>query len=80
MKSLNNVTILGDRTWGIITYGRNYPQEFETPSKKFKFHFTDLKDNWKKYLQYENAGIEPDIYLDSDSDWVNAVVEKYSPQ
>ncbi|MDR2084295.1 MAG: hypothetical protein LBP67_04805 [Bacteroidales bacterium] len=77
MKSLDNVTVLGDRTSGIITYGRNYPKEFETPSKRFKIHFSDLKDNWSEYLQYENVGIEPDIYLESDSDWVETIVKQY---
>ncbi|MDR0661703.1 MAG: hypothetical protein LBG19_13155 [Prevotellaceae bacterium] len=78
MKSLGNVIALGDRTSGVITYGRNYLKELETPSKRFRIHFSDLKDSWKKYLPYENVGIQPDIYLGSDFDWIEAVIKQYS--
>lgn len=77
-KSLNNVTVLGDRTFGIVTYGRNYNEDFETPSKRFRIHFSDMKDNWRKYLKYENVGIAPDVYLDSNSDWIEQIIKGYS--
>lgn len=77
MKNLKNVTVLGDRTFGMVTYGRNYPEDFETPSKRFRIHFTDLKDHWRKYLHYENVGVEPDVYLDTHSDWVEQILERY---
>ncbi|WP_295939675.1 S41 family peptidase [uncultured Alistipes sp.] len=77
MKALNHVTLVGDRTSGGITYGRNYPDDLETPSRRFRIYFSDLKDNWKEFLPYENTGVEPAVYLDSGSDWVEAVVDRF---
>jgi hypothetical protein len=78
MKKNKNVIVLGDNTKGKVTYGRNYPEDKETPSKNFKIYFTDLKDNWKRYLKYEGVGIKPDFYLNSDKDWIEQTIEKYS--
>ncbi len=77
MKALKNVTLLGDNTRGMITYGRNYPEDMETPSKKFRIYFSDLKDNWKKYLRYEGTGIKPDVYLSPNEDWIEQALIKY---
>lgn len=78
MKNLKNVTILGDNTRGMLTYGRNYPEDKETPSKKYRIYFSDLKDNWKQYLKYEGIGIKPDVYLNAKKDWIEQTIEKYS--
>lgn len=78
MKELKNVVILGDITRGMITYGRNYDKDKETPSQNFRIYFSDLKDNWKQYLKYEEMGLKPEIYLTSDKDWIEQITNKYS--
>lgn len=74
-KKLSNVTIMGDRTRGVLTYGINYPPKLISPSGLFKISFTDLKDHWKHYIKYEGKGIIPDKYLSNDKSWVEQVIE-----
>ncbi len=76
MKKHKNVVIVGDNTRGMITYGRNYDEDKETPSKNFRIYFSDLKDNWKHYLNYEGIGLKPEIYLTSDKDWIEQITNK----
>ena len=76
LKKLSNVTLLGDDTRGMITYGRNYSEDKEVPSKMFRVYFSDLKDHWRRYLQYEGRGIRPDVYLAPDRSWLDQTVEK----
>lgn len=71
-----NVFLLGDITNGKLTYGRNYSKNKEFPSKDFRLHFTDLKDNWKEYLLYEGKGIVPNMKLNNSKDWIQQVIEK----
>ena len=78
MKKHKNVVISGDNTRGMITYGRNYNEDKETPSQNFRIYFSDLKDNWKQYLKYEETGLKPEIYLTSDKDWIEQITNKYS--
>ncbi|WP_299177381.1 hypothetical protein [uncultured Chryseobacterium sp.] len=61
----------------MITYGRNFPEDHETPSKKFRIYFSDLKDNWKQYLKYEGTGLKPDVYLSPNEDWIEQALIKY---
>lgn len=75
MKKLPNVKVLGERTFGMLTYGSNQGTNYNTPSGKYNLMFTDLKDNWNEYLKYEGIGIEPDIRLSDKSDWINQVLE-----
>lgn len=75
LKDRKNVTLLGDNTRGMITYGRNYPEDQASPSGRFRIYFSDMKDNWKKYLPYEGKGISPDVYLRSDRDWIEQALE-----
>ncbi|MBL0910778.1 MAG: hypothetical protein IBJ09_00290 [Bacteroidia bacterium] len=75
LKDRKNVSLLGDNTRGMITYGRNYPEDLASPSGRFRIYFSDMKDNWKKYLPYEGKGISPDIYLRNDRDWIEQALE-----
>ncbi|WP_208292280.1 S41 family peptidase [Sphingobacterium paludis] len=74
LKALPNVKVFGDRTGGVLTYGRNTGRELKTPSGFFKIAFTDMKEGWKHYLPYEGIGVEPDVYLPYDSDWIEEVL------
>lgn len=75
LKGRKNITLLGDNTRGMITYGRNYPEDLASPSGRFRIYFSDMKDNWKKYLPYEGKGISPDVYLRNDRDWIKQALE-----
>lgn len=75
MKKLPNVHVLGDKTAGVLTFGRNFSKSLLTPSKRFKISFTDLKENWSRYIPYERVGVNPDIYLASDQDWLDQTLE-----
>jgi hypothetical protein len=76
IKGMKNVTVLGQKTKGVLTYGRNYDTTLLCPSKKIKISFTDLKDNWQQYLPFEGIGVEPDISLTSDRDWIEQTLAK----
>ncbi len=75
LKGQRNVILLGQRTKGIVTYGHNYSDDKELPSKDFRIYFSDMKDNWRKYLPYEEKGIEPDKKLLFDKDWIDQATE-----
>jgi len=72
---LPNVTVMGDRTRGMLTYGINYPPKLFSPSGVFKISFTDLNDDWKEFIKYEGVGITPEIYLSNDKNWIDQVLE-----
>jgi len=72
---LPNVTVMGDRTRGMLTYGINYSPKLISPSGVFKISFTDLNDDWKEFIKYEGVGIAPEIYLSNDKNWIDQVLE-----
>jgi C-terminal processing protease CtpA/Prc len=74
LKQLENITVLGQQTKGMLSYGSNYGKRERLPSEKFEIYPTDM-DNGSLILQYEDYGIMPDIVLKDDSDWVEQVVE-----
>lgn len=63
---------LGQKTYGAIAYGRNYGTVNTSPSGLFQFLPTDMKFN--NYLKYEDLGVEPEIKLNPDSDWVQQTI------
>ena len=74
LKKLKNVTTSGQTTKGMLTYGSNYGKRERLPSGRFEIFPTDMKGN-AKLLQYEDHGINPDIFLRDDKDWIEQVVE-----
>jgi hypothetical protein len=74
LKELKHVTTVGQTTKGMLTYGSNYGKRERLPSGRFEFYPTDLKGA-AKLLQFEDQGIQPDIILNGDSDWIEQVVE-----
>jgi hypothetical protein len=74
LKKLKNVTTVGQTTKGMLTYGSNYGKRERLPSGRFEIYPTDMKGN-AKFLQYEDHGINPDIFLRDDKDWIEQAVE-----
>ncbi|MEZ4850224.1 MAG: S41 family peptidase [Bacteroidia bacterium] len=73
LKKLDHVLLLGMRTNGTISYGRNKPNTLVLPSKEFKIRLTDLDNS--KYMKYEEVGIKPDIELEHHVDWIDQTVQ-----
>lgn len=69
---LAGATHLGQKTFGAVAYGRNYGTRLTSPSGLFQFLPTDMKFN--QYLKYEDIGVEPEISLSPDSDWVEQTI------
>lgn len=63
---------LGQRTYGAISYGSNYGSTYHSPSGLFSFYPTDMRQ--KRFIAYEEVGVEPDVALKADSDWVQQTV------
>lgn len=74
LKKLKNVTTFGQTTKGMLAYGSNYGKRERLPSGRFEIYPTDMKGN-AKLLQYEDYGINPDIILRDDRDWIEQTVE-----
>jgi len=74
LKGLQNVTTAGQTTKGMLTYGSNYGRRYKLPSAKFEIYPTDMKGK-AGLLQYENIGINPDVFLDDKSDWIEQVLK-----
>jgi len=73
LKQLNNVTVLGQQTKGMLAYGSNYGKKQKLPSGNFEIYPTDM-NNGTALLPYEDYGIKPDIILKADQDWIEQVV------
>lgn len=73
LKELKNITLLGETTNGMITYGSNYGITETLPGGHFKLYITDMKESGN-YLPYEGIGVAPDVFLKTDSDWVAQVL------
>jgi C-terminal processing protease CtpA/Prc len=75
LKKYNNVTLFGEDTEGMVTYGSNYGRQIPLKSKGLFVYPTDMR-GLKKDLQYETIGIRPNVYLSKDSDWIEQVLKK----
>ena len=74
LKKFKNVTTLGQTTKGMLTYGSNYGKRERLPSGRVEIYPTDMNDN-ARLLQYEDYGINPDMILRDDSNWIEQVIE-----
>lgn len=72
LKGLNHILIAGENTKGTLAYGSNYGKTETLPSGKFKVYVTDMKDKGN-YLQYEDVGVSPDVYLNPSHDWIEQI-------
>lgn len=75
LKKYKNVTLFGEDTRGMITYGSNYGRQVPLKSKGLFVYPTDMR-GLKKDLQFETIGISPNIYLIKDSDWIEQILKR----
>ena len=75
LKDHKHVTVFGETTKGMITYGSNYGKLVPLKSKGLFVYPTDMSGK-KKDLQYETTGINPDIFLKEDSDWIEQIIKQ----
>ena len=73
LKKLPNTVTAGQPTKGMLTYGSNYGRREILPSKRFSIYITDMKGK-DEHLLYEDSGINPDVHLDENADWVEQIV------
>lgn len=73
MREEKNIKVLGEDSKGKISYGNNLGTSELLPSRDFKFYITDIRDD-TNYLQYEDIGLKPDVYLKTDSDWLEQTI------
>jgi hypothetical protein len=73
LKKLQNTITAGQPTKGMLTYGSNYGRREILPSKRFAVYITDMKGK-AEHLLYEDYGINPDISLDENADWIEQIV------
>ncbi len=75
LKKYKNVTLFGEDTRGMITYGSNYGRQVPLKSKGLFVYPTDMR-GLKKDLQFETIGISPNIYLNKDSEWIEQILKR----
>jgi hypothetical protein len=73
LKRLPNVTILGQTTMGMLSYGSNFGKRVRLPSGRFELYPTDMKGSAVR-LAYEDVGITPDLFLSAGQDWIEQVL------
>ena len=74
LKKCKNVTLYGEGTKGMVTYGSNYGKQIPLKSKGLFVYPTDMR-GFKKDLHYETVGMQPDVYLSKDIDWIEQVLK-----
>jgi hypothetical protein len=73
LKASGNIITVGMATNGTLTYGNNYGHTHYLYGSGTALYPTDMKDNGN-FLSYEDAGLQPDILLKADSDWIGQVL------
>jgi hypothetical protein len=74
LKKLPSVKVLGEATQGMLAYGSNYGRQTRLPSDNFQVYTTDMR-NGSKALTYETVGVQPDIYLNNQRNWLDQVLD-----
>ena len=74
LKQFKNVTVIGQNTKGMLDYGSNYGKTERLPSGRIAIYPTDMNSG-SGLLKYEGNGINPDIVLRDDSNWIEQVVK-----
>jgi hypothetical protein len=74
LRKRKNVTTAGQTTKGMLAYGSNSGKREKLPSGKYEIYITDMNGP-KERLNYESYGIEPDIPLNYERDWIDQVIE-----
>lgn len=76
LNKIDNVTLLGDRTMGVIAYGLNYGEKIILTNNHFSFYLTDM--NFSKFMPYESMGVPVDVTLSTDTDWIDQTEEYFN--
>lgn len=74
LKKFKNTRTLGQTTKGMLSYGSNYGKREKLPSQHFEIYVTDMKGP-ARLLNYEDIGIDPDIFLDEHSNWIDQAIK-----
>ncbi|WP_127132543.1 S41 family peptidase [Pseudoflavitalea rhizosphaerae] len=74
LKRAGSVTTVGMDTHGTLTYGNNYGNTKYLYGSGTALYPTDMKDEGH-FLPYEDAGLQPDIKLKADQNWMEQVLE-----
>jgi peptidase S41-like protein len=74
LKGKRNVKTFGQTTNGTLAYGSNSGKTVRLPGGKYQIYITDMK-NKGSYVLYENTGVTPEVWLDSNGDWIQKMVE-----
>ena len=77
LRKFDRYTHLGQRTNGCLAYEIK-DSSYELPSGHFIAVLT--KNKFKQYLAYESQGIEPNIALGQDEDWIQAIQDLINNQ
>ena len=70
---LPQVRSLGQTTNGTLMYGNNYGRGEKLPSQAFEVYITDLRSR-NRLMRYEVFGVDPDILLGVDRDWIEQAI------
>jgi C-terminal processing protease CtpA/Prc len=73
LSKIKGVVLAGQSTKGMLAYGSNYGRHIPIAGGEFVFYPTDMRT--PGMLQFENIGIQPDIELSNQEDWLKQVFE-----
>lgn len=71
LSKLKGVVLAGQSTKGMLAYGSNYGRHIPIAGGEFVFYPTDMRT--PGMLQFEDIGIQPDIELSNQKDWLKQV-------
>lgn len=74
LRKKKNVVTVGQPTNGMLTYGSNYGRRKRLPASNAEVYITDMRGK-PGLLKYEDVGLQPDITLDDDNDFIAQVLE-----
>jgi hypothetical protein len=74
LKKTIKLRVLGQTSKGMLAYGSNMGKREKLPSGKFEIYITDMK-NKAEHLNYEDKGINPDIFLNNNKSWLEQAIE-----
>ncbi len=73
LKAWKNVTVYGDKTNGTITYEIKN-SVYTLPCSKYIAELTSKKHS--EFITYESKGVQPDVFLDYNRDWLIQLEER----
>jgi hypothetical protein len=73
IRKMNKVTLCGETTRGMLTYGSNYGRRLTLDEGNLIYYPTDMRGR-KKILKWEGRGIPPDLPLKTDQDPIEQIL------